>query len=305
MNPSLRTYASSPHLPSHQPVHAGFLRSSLVQGWALWYLHAVVWTDREIEDLKELATLANRLPLHIAQTDLESFRTLIIPRAEQIRWRMLGVVVDRVRRLSAGQRACLHVLDVDPDLLSPAGQERFEPVHTRILSYFLGTDSGDIGDDAWLAFADLIGLEVEDETRSLRLVQAEKVLGARGRVDLAIQVPGRTVLVEVKIDSYERAGQVAEYAEGLSSSDVMVWLTADPYQKAECEGHVHITFQQLLASWLPIAAARQDGHGRYLSAYLKTLARHQLGLAEGGDFDSWSLGQQHRTLNFIEREVFL
>ena len=125
-----------------------------------------------------------------------------------------------------------------------------------------------------------------------------------GRVDVRVELPGVLVFIEAKVDSDEGVGQLATYYGALETErgtrdGFLVYLTRpahDPPDKSiPCK---HMTFEDLLRLWLPVAGASDETHG-YLARFLKSTAL-LLGRAGVGTFDDWTFGLQRAALNLVE-----
>ena len=250
---------------------------------------------------------------------LTAFRTVLKPNARDIMWRVAGATLERRRSLPSTSRQALHVLEVAPDLLGPLGCARTEVAHSGALAFFLDpTAAGDLGTACLEAFVGLVvapttsaeGSDDLPDTLDLTgaKVTAERGLGRHGRVDVSIEAPKALVFIEVKVGASEGPDQLARYGKALDelSGDrdtLLVFLTLDEEATTSTtRAYRHITFRDVLRTWLPIAASSHSEGVAYLSMYLKTIAQHLEQLAGAGEFDRWNLHTQRAALEFIKRE---
>jgi hypothetical protein len=249
-----------------------------------------------------------------AEAGVEAFRRVLGPRAQDILWRVAGATLDRRRQLSPASRDALRVMEVEPDLLGPLGDARTEVAHSSALAFFLDpTRSGGVGGACLASFVELVarvgGADAEEELPDLTdaRVTSERVLGRWGRVDVSIDGPNALIFVEVKVDAGEGPEQLSRYAKAMAElagerESLLVFLTDDVGQAGNGDGHRHVTFSDVLAAWLPIAATTRSPEATYLAMYLKTIARHLRHVAGRGAFDQWDLHTQRAALEFIQRE---
>jgi len=228
---------------------------------------------------------------------LDEFRTLIMARWENIRWRLLGATADRLRALSEPQRSLLQTLQDSPDLLAPLERQRDEVFHTRLIAWFLDQED-EVGRGCRRSLADELGIEVDMS------VHAEVVVAKGCRVDLVIETARHLVYIEAKVEAAERPEQLADYRRALTANagkrkGLLVFLTLNGTSNASAK-HRPLTFEQLLALWLPATLARGPS-ARYLASYLVTVAHDLCGVIGVGPFHSWSLVQQHRILDLLNR----
>jgi hypothetical protein len=240
--------------------------------------------------------------------DLRLFRRLVMDRPDDLRRRLLGANLLRFRALGREQRAALRILEVSPDLLSPLGELRYEPAHSRLLGYFL--DRGRIGDLAGPLLKAMLALieapiEALDDDNIARAAVSTEVIVSEGRVDLQIASPALLAFIEVKIDAGEGPSQLQRYYTALGAHEgacakVLGYLTlpgaAGPEMAAPC---IHFTFAELLSRWLPHARTHDDASA-YLARYLSSVAR-LLGYTNHGSFEDWTFAAQRRALNFVSQ----
>ena len=249
-----------------------------------------------------------------AEAGVEAFRRVLRPNAQDILWRVAGATLDRRRLLSAASREVLRVLEVEPDLLGPLGDARTELAHSSALAFFLDpARSGGVGGACLSSFVELVvragEQDADEELPDLTdaRVTSERVLGRWGRVDVSIDGPRALIFVEVKVDAGEGPQQLSRYAKAMTElagerESLLVFLTDNVGQTGQGDGHRHVTFSDVLAVWLPIAAKTRSPEATYLAMYLKTIARHLRGIAGPGAFDQWDLHTQRAALDFIQRE---
>ncbi|MBL8618299.1 MAG: PD-(D/E)XK nuclease family protein [Deltaproteobacteria bacterium] len=234
---------------------------------------------------------------------------------DSLRWRLKGVVAERLTRLNYAQRRKLAALSCTPDLMAPLGLQSSEIHHTRMLRWLLDpADHPALGRAPLEAFllalrsksrgtgkGSLIDALGREQPRS---VIAEKVLPDGRRVDLAIEYPNGWLLVENKIDSTEHDQQLSAYQHFLDTSGknqcILVYLTKAGEPKPDVDGCVHLEWAELLNHMLPVAIGGESAEHRYMVQYLASVARHVVEIAGAGPFDSWSIGKQHEVLDLIE-----
>lgn len=252
------------------------------------------------------------------EVHLRVFEEDFLSNPNRFRWELLGrTTLDR-KRLTPSQTRQLDILGIEPDLLTPLRRLRKETSHTRALSWALNVSNRWLGHsllEAFLKRIDLLRAELSDDEEVAEIwtpdeltfakVQAEHHLSGYGRADISVVLPRAFILVEVKIDAEERPDQIADYhaaaaasAEGSGRVPLVVFLTAD----AEAEPSrptPHLSFEQLLRDWLPMAAVMDTPEHRYLGAYLASVAR-VVDLGEPGTFDDWNFARRRRAIDFIK-----
>jgi len=278
-----------------------------------FYLDQIVTFARDIAAERRLGGLTT--------ANIELFSRAIMSSSKDILWRLAGATVERRRSLTTSRRAMLGVLEMSPDLLGPLGDSRVETAHSSLLTHFLDPQSaGDVGLACRDAFVTLLRNPSKEDEESVvpedlsfrgAVIQSERHLAQYGRVDISIESEQFVLLIEVKIDASERDQQLSDYASALKElcadrgrDGLLVFLTADPKQKPGTKATVrHITFRDVLISWLPVAVAGRTAEHMYLSLYLKTIAHHLYKLAEADNLDDWSLRTQRAALSFLETEL--
>lgn len=262
-----------------------------------------------IEYLREIARLAPRRPLapegRIGEA-LDAFRRIVMARPNDIRNRLLGSNVQLLKELPGYQRRALRALEVWPDLLSPIGELRYEPSHSRLLAYFMGGGRvPELAGDLLREFLELAGCTA-DFTDPVELVGATVTPEAfvrTGRVDIRIETKRLVTFVEVKVDAGEGPDQLPRYrkaldAHGTGRERLLVYLTlpgaAPPPRNVEC---VHVDFAQLLRAWLPHATTDCE-QGGLLSRYLKSVAL-VLGVAGAESYERWTSTEQRSALEIV------
>lgn len=175
-----------------------------------------------IDYLRQLAKRAKDLQslVPVAAEDLDLFRTLVMAKPEDLRRRLLGANVLRLRGLERSQRAALRALEVSPDLLSPLGEQRYEPAHSRLLGYFM--DRRRVPGLAqhllreMLALIDAPAEASDDDSISATAVSIEVVISG-GRVDIELASPSFLGFIEVKVDAAEGLAQLRRYRKALDA----------------------------------------------------------------------------------------
>lgn len=263
---------------------------------------------RFLDYLRELARRASTLeaPAPVVDQDLDLFRRLVMARPEDLRRRLFGANFQRLRDLDREQRASLRTLEISPDLLSPLGELRYEPAHSRLLGYFLDRRRlPGLAEPLLEAMLDMIEApaEVVDSDNVAAAEVSTEVVIRGGRVDLEIKTETLLAFIEVKVDASEGPSQLQRYRTALDAkaggrAKVLAFLTL-PGAKGPPTGLscVHITFAELLSRWLPLARSHDDASG-YLARYLSSVAR-LLGYAGQGPFEKWTFADQRRALDFV------
>lgn len=261
-----------------------------------------------VEFLKQLAVKTEGLPIEEAPTspDLNAFRRLIMDRPDDLRRKLLGANALRRRTLSPEQRRLLDNLDVEPDLLAPIDELRYEPTHTRLVEYFLS-----MGREARLPqklvrdFLELVQAppELIPDDLSQGTMRRER-FSTEGRVDLWLEFPKLVVLVEMKVDAVESEGQLSRYRKALDEVrgdrvGILAYMTLPDAPRSDTKvPHVHFTLHDLLRAWIPYA---DTGHGLagYLGRYLKSIAQ-LVERAGPGRFDDWTVRQQRAAIELFK-----
>ncbi len=245
---------------------------------------------------------------------LDPFRRLIIPAAQNLKWRLRGVVAERVAELDHSQRRMLDVLCASPDLLAPLGLQTSEVHHTQALAWCLDRDqNGPLMASPLEAVLTVLHENGAGHRRklnkfsasTLRAVLPEHSLTTRWSIDIALQFEKGWIYIENKIESSEHGGQLAAYQahlDALETSEkvgVLVYLTAEEDDTPANSRALHITWRKLLATLLPVAGSGESHAHRYLACYLASVARHVLYLTDDGPFETWAVGYQHAALDLI------
>jgi len=237
---------------------------------------------------------------------LDKFRRAVTTDPEAFRARVQAGIERRLAQLGPERRARLDVLGVEPDLMGPLDQVRAETLHTRVIAWALSPArlSHGLGTAPLRALLDRLSLGVRfHDGVDLDGVRAvpEHSVGSHGRVDIWLPLPGLEVLIEAKIDHFEGEGQVAGYRRAFPSREVItVFLTLDGRPCESDPNAVPLSFRDLLAAWIPVAASGRTGEHDYLARYLKTVAVEFCDLADEGGFQEWPWARQIRTLEFVE-----
>lgn len=267
--------------------------------------------------VRELARLASSLKEPAAAEDgLDLFRQRVMARENDLRWRMLGANVQRRSLLNSVQRNALLSLEVEPDLLGPMGESRYEPIHTKLLAYHLDPVKG--SELAPLLLKVLLAVVAEQcqehgfaqpsySPGSEASVEPERVT-SKGRVDISISLPETLILIENKIDATEGPAQLDRYHDALGElrgkrQGLLVYLTLPGAKQPKSSiPYVHLTFRDVLHAWLPFAT-QVGGAADYLARYLKSIASGVLRLCRRGGFDRWSFREQRAILDLVEECV--
>jgi hypothetical protein len=270
------------------------------------------------EFIAGLVTLGEEI-LAAKEQHLQNFVTDFVEQPNRFRWELLGKTALDRKQLSPQELRQLDVLGLEPDLLTPLHRLRRELSHTRALSWALAPGHRWLGYaplQAFLQRLDLLRTTPGDEEDLVELwsrdelahasVQAEHYLGAGGvRADISIDLPRAFILVEVKIDAQERLDQIGDYrtvaaaqVEGTTKVPLVVFLTANPDIEPS-RPTPHLTFEQLLRDWLPVATTMDTHEHRYLRAYLASVAR-VVDVGAAGSFDDWDFARRRRAIDFIK-----
>lgn len=255
-----------------------------------------------LEYLKELAHRSRRLVDPHPTVGLDYFRSEIIANPDGIRRKLLGANALRLKELGIGRRTTAAVLDVRPDLLSPLGELRYEPAHSKLIGYFVDASwSNGLGSACRDSLLRLIN--VKDEV--VEVVSEHAVRS--GRIDICISMKNTLVFIEVKLDADEGPEQLKRYRDVLEQQrlgrkGVLVYLSLlGGTESLSCEPNHRLTFGTLLQAWLPLAVGNTPEHG-YLARYLKSVAL-LVGVAEPGDFYSWSFATQRNCISMLEEVI--
>lgn len=238
---------------------------------------------------------------------LALFRRLVMANPDALRHRLLGFNAARRRRLTRRSRLAIDSLSVEPDLLGPINELRYEPAHTQILAHLMDPHrSPALAGSLLAAFLSLAGVppESQPEASSDVQVSAECWLPGAGRVDLRIEVPRALLFVEIKVDAEEGLDQLKRYYSALEAtrgirSGHLVFLTLPDGEPAKSTvPHEHVDFLTLLRVWLPHAAPTGQEAG-YLARYLKSVAV-VCGICGQGQFEDWGFSRQNQALSVVE-----
>lgn len=237
--------------------------------------------------------------------DLGLFRERIMARPDDLRRRLLGANIQRRRTLSREARSALESLDVHPDLLSPIGELRYEPTHSRLIARFVNPRVEPVLALRLLrVLLDLAGVPApSDDALATAVVVAERWFPSGDRVDVSIELPDHVVFVEMKVDAEEGHAQLARYAQALAAArglraGTLVYLTlAEEADVPTGSAAKRVTLKELLAGWLPHAGPG-SGSEQYLARYLKSVALlvHCAGRER---FDDWTMTQQRSALDLV------
>jgi len=278
-----------------------------------WTAHPPPMQDSFINYLRQLAHLAQNVgaAVSVDDNDLNMFRRLVMDRPDDLRRRLLGANLQRLRGLDRNQRAALRALEVAPDLLSPLGDLRYEPAHSRLLGYFMDRRRvPGLADRLLLEVLAMIDAPAEatDDDSIAGAVVSTEVAISDGRVDLQIDTPRLLAFIEVKIDAAEGPSQLSRYRQALDKraekrAKVLAFLTLpdgeSPPARLSCS---HVTFDDLLSRWLPLVRS-DDYASTYLAHYLCSVAR-LLSISGEGPFENWTFADQRLALDFVSRLSF-
>jgi len=267
------------------------------------------------EYVRSLVALAEHLDSPAPEPNLDAFRKIVMPNVDAIMRVVAGAQFLRFRALDATNRMAIDALGDPIDLLGLLGRERDEVAHTQLLANFLNTTGSapfpELARHCGDALEALLKSASAEPTRPLGLgrasAQSEMVVGSLGRVDLVLKSPLSVVFVEAKIDAEERDSQLDDYGQALETEAygnverILVFLTARQEQRSNTKrNHIHITFADLMLSWLPLASSSLPG-AIDLRKYLKTIAVHICGIASRGSFDQWPTHVQRECLEVLEK----
>jgi hypothetical protein len=123
-------------------------------------------------------------------------------------------------------------------------------------------------------------------------------------VDIVVDVPGHHLIyVEMKVEAAEREHQLLDYRQHLDREAgfrkaTLVFLTLDGRRSDDDVDHVPQSFRDLLRAWLSQTPARGPT-ATYLGAWLSTVARDLLRIADQGPFLEWPLARRAQTLDLV------
>lgn len=299
-------------------------RSEIIQNlieYGVELLAAREADPRRRDFIERVADLGEAI-LQAQERHLRVFEEEFLSNPDRLRWELLGrTALDR-KQLVPKQLRQLDILGIEPDLLSPLRRLRKETSHTNALSWALDPVNRWLGHEpleTFLRRVDLLRTEQSNEEEITEIwshnelvsaeVRAEHHLAGYGRADLSISLPRAFILVEVKIDAEERPDQISDYhaaaaafVQGSAKVPLVVFLTADPDAEPS-RPTPHLTFEQLLRDWLPVAAEMDTAEHRYLGSYLASVAR-VVDVGEAGTFDDWNFARRRRAIDFIKmREI--
>lgn len=276
-------------------------------------LHLARWAS-QLERMKSLA----KSPTRAAEVSNPAALALLRGSRRQILWKVLGAVHQERVALSGRARDYLRVLETTPDLLGPLGATRQEILHSQAIAWFLDVQrSGEVGRRCLAAFSTLVedleqgssrgDIPERFEVGDLPSVATEVYVGSNERVDIVLQSARGIAFIEVKVDAEEGVRQLDRYGEsllavtGADKNRWLIFLTADPSAETATKyPHRHLSFGDLLRAWMPIAAEQTTPGHQFLRLYLKSVARHLLGIVDGDDFDRWSLARKWSAIRFVQ-----
>lgn len=251
----------------------------------------------------------------LGSTALDAFRKQVMPRHEALMAAVRSGIQDRRGALPASAKQQICALEAAVDVLGLVRAPRDEVTHTRLIADLLGA-ARSTPPPVRVACIRALGRLLRSRATAAALVpavedaraQSEVWVSSERRVDLVLTSPSAKIFIEAKIDAGEGAGQLDAYANALASSlaagqrGLLVFLTARTDQAhSTSQPHVHITFQDLLVSWLVAASECTAAEGAVLMAYLKSVAVHVCGVAGDGLFDAWPVHIQRRCLALYEK----
>lgn len=248
---------------------------------------------------RELASRAKRLPGSDSTRALQYFRERIIPDPDALRRTILGANAFRTRALSPRQKNWQRIFDIGPDLLSPIGTLRHELTHSRLIAFHLDPAcSRALAPRCTSTLLKRLG-HSDDGPFS---VTTEHYI-RNGRIDIRLESAHTLIFIELKVDSSEGQDQLKRYRTALDCecgdrTSILVYLTATAGEVPSEKPNFHLSFRDLLLSWLPAAEGGLDVH-RYLARYLKSLALLE-GCAADGRFEDWSFSTQRALLDLLE-----
>ena len=220
------------------------------------------------------------------------------------------------RRVGLSPRALsqLAVLETTPDLFGPLDQIRAETLHTRVVAWALSPHrlGPGLGTAPLRAFLTLLA---RDETSGVspewadsathRVAKPEHHVRGCGRIDVWLELADAVFAIEAKVDAGLRDWQLEDYQAAVKNptrgrKGFVVFLTVERDNPPSSLPTLRVTFDDLLAAWLPIAAEGRSGEHLYLGAWLRTLAHHLYELSGLGPFSSWPRARRGRTLSQLE-----
>lgn len=276
---------------------------------------AELWRERHepnatarLDYFRALAQLAAVLETAPASTDrdLDLFRQLIMARPDDMRRRLLGSSLQRLRALSLTRRRAIQTLGITPDLLSPIGEMRYEPSHSRLLAYLMNPRRGsELAPLLLRRFLERIEMpEAALDLAELRRASvASEAPISHGRVDVRIETANLLVFVEMKIDAEEGPSQFRRYRDALAAqagqrAASLVLIAMAAHEDKPDVVNTALTFRDLLIAWLPFAAS-DDSEAGYLARYLKTVAL-LLESTGAGAFENWTFAEQRAALDVVD-----
>jgi hypothetical protein len=231
--------------------------------------------------------------------------------ADDIRRRLFGLNAVEIRKFSDFEHRMLTALDSEVDLLSPIGDLRYEPTHTRAIAHLLRR--AEVGPLASSLLRRLIievrGVSPSEDELNSAAIHHEYYLTPADRVDIAIEMRSFLFFIELKIDAGEGkrrdgdgalVGQFARYKNELENRAgnrdcKLILLTLD--EVARQPGAFQFTFRDLLAIWLPFVDNNR-AYSKLLVMYLRSIAL-LCQVCDQGGFRSWSFGRQRETIELI------
>ncbi len=269
--------------------------------------------ERFVRDGERLGAAAEAGVAPGRLADLAVFREWVQSNLDAFLQSLDAPLEERRRKLEAQKLGRLAVLEGTPDLFGPVDYTRAETLHTRVVAWVLSPErNGALGVAPLRAFLELLATKTTAEIRPEWADEAANLsanpewsVGDLGRVDVWLQLPDAIFAIEAKVDHVERADQVADYRRALQNAPAQgarftVFLTLVSQVVSSDSEAIHITFEDLLRAWLPVAAEGSSGEHQYLGAWLRTVAQRLTGTAGSGAFHTWPRAQRGRTLSLLE-----
>lgn len=246
--------------------------------------------------------------------ELEHFGRRVIARPKEFLEELDARLEERRQGLPRAQQRQLALLAGTPDLFSPLDHIRAETLHTRVIAWALSPRrlSDGLGVKPLRALLEVLAkrdpavLPEWADAAEGTSASPERHLGAEGRVDVWIELQEAVLAIEVKVDHSEREDQTKDYrcavekaCERPKRAAHLVFLTLDGSSDPSDERAICVSFRDLLLAWLPVAVSGDSDEHRYLSLYLRTVARHLVLVSDAGPFASWAASRRAATLTML------
>ncbi len=242
--------------------------------------------------------------MHQQARPLRLFVEQFVQRPDRHRDAWLGATVRRLRQLPDASRRQVEILGADPDLLGPTRDRYSELMHTMTLGWAMQRpELARATKRALLRLLQAPSTETATNEQADSLVcTVEQSLGRFGRADICLAGPAQVFVIEGKLLAQEGQDQTLRYSKaGVELARGRTWTIAFLTLRRDqtpAAAAVHITLDQVLRAWLPVAASATSDAHRHLGRYLASLA-HIYGLRQDGHFDSWGFSERRAALDFI------